>query len=177
MSRSSATSAPFPGEAGGEDEEFGGLGRGGHERVGARFDAGDRIDPELVGPEQQAQLAGRVAAGPEVDGGDLTRLGADVGPLVGHTGRRVERRLLVVADREIAVERTERQAAAVAQGPCHAGDHQAVVAVGGHQSERALAQAHDGVELVLERQVAGVESFEGRAGRPPPRPPGRRIVG
>ena len=92
LSRSARVVQHISGEASGEDEEFGQFDRGGRERVGARLDAGERIDPEVVGVQHQAQFAWRVAAGPEVDGGDLARFGTDVGPLVRHAGRRVERR-------------------------------------------------------------------------------------
>ena len=43
--------------------------------------------------------------------------------------------------------------------------HRTVLAVGGHQAECPLAQADRGVELVVERQRAGIEAFERRTGR------------
>ena len=70
---------------------------------------------------------------------------------------------VVVAHGEVGVERAERQPPAGPQRPGHPGDDRAVLAVGRHQPERALAQADHGVELGVEREGTGVEALERRA--------------
>ena len=65
---------------------------GGDDAVGAGLDAADPVDVEAVAVEEQAQLARRVAAGPQVDLDGLAGLVADLGALVGDARRGVERR-------------------------------------------------------------------------------------
>ena len=150
------------------DEELGRLGGRRVVAVGAGLDAADPLDVEAVAVEQQAQLARRVAAGPQVDLDRPCRRGR--GPRCARGRRRVgvERRRLVVLDGEVGVERAQRQPAAGPQRPGDPGDDGVVAAVGGHQPERALAQAD------RRRRTRRRTAAPGRRGARTSRRPGRR---
>ena len=96
---------------------------GGVVAVGAGLDAADAVDDEAVAVEQQAQLARRVATGPQVDLGDRAVGVADLGALVGDAEVGVERGVGVVADGEVGVEGAEGQTPArvAAPGRCRRG--------------------------------------------------------
>ena len=53
--------------------------------------------------EQHAELAGRVAPGPEVDACWLARLGSDLGALVADASRGIEVSVFVVLHSEVRV--------------------------------------------------------------------------
>ena len=74
-------------------------------------------------------------------------------------------RLDVVLDREVGAERRQREPAAGHERSGDPGHDGVVVALVDHQPERALTQADRGVELLLERQRAGVEPLERGARR------------
>src|SRR6056297_3478759 len=63
-------------------EELGGFGGGRCRSVGSGLDAADRVDHQIVSREEQSQLTGGVATGPEIDGAGFAGLGADLGDLV-----------------------------------------------------------------------------------------------
>jgi hypothetical protein len=126
--------------------------------------------------EDRVQLTRCVATGPEIGLDRLPRLVADLGSFVSDPARGVERGIDVVLHREVGVERRQGKHPSRHERPGDAGHDGVVVVLVDHQAEGALTQADRGVELLLERQLASVESLERRAVRRVASAPARRTA-
>ena len=150
---------------GGEQEELRGVDGRGFGAVSTWFDTTDRIDGEAVGPAQEPEFPWRVTTRPQAGLDRLARFTADLGPLVIDAGVGIEIGVVPVLEDEVGAEGAQRESALGLQRTRHAGDHGFVVPVGRHETEGSLAQADHRIELAVERELTGIDTFERGTGR------------
>ena len=127
----------------------------------------DPVDHEPGRVEQQSDLAGREAGGPEVELALLAGVVAHRRPLVQHPGPGVELLfLLQEPQREVGGEGREREPTPRPDRGAEPGDDPGVV-VAAEEPEPALTDTDHRVERLLERELADVEHLE----------PGRQAFG
>lgn len=123
------------------------------------------LDDQTHPSQQEAELAGGVAPGPEVGRPHGAGRRSDLRGLVAQAAVGVERRFEVVLHGEIGVEGRQQETSGGGEGLPHTEQHLFVLVVGGHQSEGPLTQADHRIEprhqVGALGKPTGVEPLEG----------------